>query len=64
MNHQPISRTATWNLVWVLIFVGSVSAVTAIRRNLRTSERFASNTHTLTVEAIHLTRLNRSLLIP
>lgn len=60
MNRSCMLKNVIHTFVWVIIFLGSVSAVTAIRRCLRDNEEFAITTRALTTEAIHLT----SLLVP
>jgi hypothetical protein len=64
MNRQSTLKTFVWNLVWILIFLGSISAVTVIRRTLRDNEQFANAARTIATEAIHLTGRTRSLLVP
>ena len=64
VSHQSTTKTAAWNLFWVLLFLGSLSAVTTLRHGLRHNERFSSKTRTLATEVIHMASLTRGLLVP
>lgn len=64
MNHQSTLKTFGRNFVWVILFLGAVSTVTALRRSLRHNERFTSTQQAITSRAAYLTPIIRSLLVP
>lgn len=62
MHRTSTIKTIGWNFVWVLIFLGSVTAVTAIRRSFHNQDRVMAVARAVSTETIRLTSLTRSLL--
>ena len=64
MNRPSTLTRIGSTFVCVLIFLGSVTAVTAIRRSLRTNAQVATVARAVSAETIRFTTLTRSLLNP
>lgn len=50
--------------LWILIFIGSVSAVSLIRRQLSANQQLAHVARTVSAQVMHTASQTRSLLLP
>ncbi|MEZ0487165.1 hypothetical protein [Fibrella aquatica] len=64
MNRSSTLKTVAWNFIWVLIFLGSVSAVTTIRQRMRETWQADTVKQTLASDAVQMARFTRNVLVP